>query len=473
MKQMYIGGEWVHSPEAIEVITPYSGEVVDTVPAATPDQLEAALVAAEKGAKVMAALAAFERGQILVRTAELVAENTEELAQLIATEVGKPVTEARGTVKRCVELLRLSAFEGTQLRGEYLPLDANMDTRGKLGFVMRVPCGIVLAISPFNYPFYLVLQKIGPALAAGNSVILKPATQTPLIALRLTELLLEAGLPELGIQTVTGSGSKLGPILCSDSRVRKISFTGSKEVGETLTRVAGIKRLSLELGSNCPMIVLPDADLEQAAQAASVAGYVNAGQVCISLQRIIIHSKVYADFMDALKPIVESIKIGPPLEEESKLSAMISPIEVERVESWIQEAVSDGAELVTGGDREGATVTPTILADVKPGMRVFQDEVFGPAVSTTSVETVDEAIELANHSNYGLAAGIFTKDVTNAMRFAKYVEAGNLHINWTPLWRADFMPYGGLKDSGIGKEGPRYAVESMTEAKTIVIHGLE
>jgi glyceraldehyde-3-phosphate dehydrogenase (NADP+) len=348
-----------------------------------------------------------------------------------------------------------------------------MDTRGKLGFVMRIPCGVVLAITPFNFPFYLVIQKIGPALAAGNAVILKPASQTPLVALRLTELLLEAGLPELGIQTVTGSGRTVGNILCADSRVRKISFTGSREVGETLTRVAGIKRLSLELGANCPMIVLPDADLELAAQAASMAGYINAGQVCISLQRIIVHREVYPDFIDALKPAVESIKIGPPLEEDSRMCAMISPGEVDRVEAWIGEAVRDGARLVSGGDRTDATLVPTILAEVRPEMRVFREELFGPAVTMTPAESAEEAIALANRSDYGLAAGLFTRDVNQAMRFAKDAEAGSLHINWTPLWRADFMPYGGLKGSGIGKEGPRYAIEEMTDAKTIIVHGLE
>ncbi len=335
MKKMYINGDWVDSPESIEVLAPYTGEVIESVPSASPEQVETALAAAEKGAKIMAGMTAFDRGQILRKTADLVDKHSEELARLIATEAGKPISESRGSVTRCAEILRLSAFEGAQLRGEYLPLDANMCTEGKMGFVMRVPCGVVLAITPYNYPFYLVIQKIGPVLAAGNAVILKPATQTPLIALRFTELLLEAGLPDLGIQTLTGSGSQLGPVLCADPRVRKVSFTGSKEVGESITKAVGIKKLSLELGSNCPMIVLPDGDLEMAAQAASVAGYVNAGQVCISLQRIIVHQDVYADFIDALKPAVESIKIGPPLEENSRMSAMISGPELDRVDAWV------------------------------------------------------------------------------------------------------------------------------------------
>lgn len=353
-----------------------------------------------------------------------------------------------------------------------MPLDAHVGTRGKLGMTLRVPCGVVVAISPFNYPLLLVLHKVGPALAAGNAVILKPASQTPLVALKLTQLLLEAGLPENGLQCITGAGSKIGPVLCADSRVRKVSFTGSTEVGEKLTQVAGVKKLSLELGSNAPLVVLPDADLNKVAEATAVGGYVNAGQVCISTQRVLVQRKVYADFLDALKPRVEAIKVGDPLAEDTRLSAMISEKDAERVGSWIKEAVSGGARVVTGGQRQGAVFAPTIVADVKPEMRISCDELFGPAVAVTPVENIDEAITLANDSRYGLGAGIFTRDINLALRFAREVQSGNVMINWTPLWRADLMPYGGFKGSGIGKEGPRYAVEEMTDLKTVVFHGL-
>jgi glyceraldehyde-3-phosphate dehydrogenase (NADP+) len=471
--KMYVSGQWADSPTMVPVKAPYSGEVIDSVPAATDQQIEQALAAAEKAAAAMARLTAYERNQILNRAADLIAANVEDLARTVSLEVGKPLGEARGEAGRIADLLRLAAFEGSQLRGESLPVDAQVGAKGKLGFTLRVPCGVVVAITPFNYPLLLVMHKIGPALAAGNAVILKPANQTPLSALKLTKLIVEAGLPENGLQCITGSGAKIGPALCADPRVRKISFTGSTDVGEQITRVAGVKKLSLELGSNCPVIVMPDADLGQVASALAAGGYVNAGQVCISAQRVLVHRKVYGDFLDALKPSVEAIKVGDPLAEDTKLSAMISEKEAIRVGTWIDEAVQGGARIVTGGQRNGAVYAPTIVADVKPSMRISCDELFGPAVAVTPVETIDEAIALANDSKYGLGAGVFTRDVNQAMRFAREVQTGMVMVNWTPLWRADLMPYGGFKGSGIGKEGPRYAVEEMTEIKTIVLHGLD
>jgi acyl-CoA reductase-like NAD-dependent aldehyde dehydrogenase len=314
---------------------------------------------------------------------------------------------------------------------------------------------------------------VGPALSAGNAVILKPATTTPLSALKLTEVFLEAGLPENGFQCITGSGSRLGPILCGDSRVRKISFTGSTDVGEKLAKVAGVKKLSLELGSNSALVVLPDADLEKVAEATAIGGYVNAGQVCISTQRVLVHREAYADFLDALKPRVEALKIGDPLADDTKISAMVTLKDAERVESWIREAVQNGARVLTGGQRYGAIVSPAVVADVKPQMRVSCEELFGPAVAVTPVDSIDEAIAVVNDSKYGLGAGIFTRDVNNAWRFAREVQSGMIQVNWTPLWRADLMPYGGFKASGIGREGPRYAIEEMTEVKTVIFHGLD
>jgi acyl-CoA reductase-like NAD-dependent aldehyde dehydrogenase len=318
-----------------------------------------------------------------------------------------------------------------------------------------------------------VAHKVAPALASGNAVVLKPAQQTPLTALLLTRLLLEAGLPEDGLQCITGSGGELGPSLCADDRVRKISFTGSTAVGREIARVAGVKRLSLELGASCPLIVLPDADLDQVAAATITGGYVNAGQVCISVQRVLVSEPVYADFLDALTPRVDAIPVGDPLAEETRLAALISEREAERVEGVIRDAVSEGARLVTGGERDGAVVRPAVVADVRPEMAIARDELFGPAVAVSRIGDIDDAIAVANDSDYGLAAGIFTSDVTKALRFARDVECGNVMINATPLWRADAMPYGGLKGSGVGKEGPRYAIEEMTELKTVVFHELD
>jgi glyceraldehyde-3-phosphate dehydrogenase (NADP+) len=470
---MYVGARWQRSSEWLDVIAPYSGEVIDRVPVATPGQVEEALATAERGAVVMRNLGGAARADILRRAADLLDADIERIARTISLEVGKPIGEATGEASRLGEMFRLASFEGTQIRGETLPLDAQAGAEGKLGFTLRIPTGIVVAITPFNYPGLLVVHKIAPALAAGNAVILKPASQAPLTALIITEKLVEAGLPESGLQTITGGGAAVGMALVRDPRVRKVSFTGSTTVGEDITRVAGVKRLSLELGANCPTIVMPDADLELAAEASAAGGYVNAGQVCISLQRVIVHEDIYGDYLDALRGPVEAFRMGDPLAADTKIGAMISEAEAVRVAQWVDEAVASGARVVIGGERDGAKLFPTVVADVTPSMKISQQEVFGPTLSVTKAADIDEAIALANDSSYGLGAGIFTKDVTNAMRFAREVDAGVVHVNWTPLWRADLMPYGGLKGSGIGKEGIRYAVEEMTELKTVIIHGLE
>ncbi len=470
---MYVAGEWRGSERDDPVTSPYSGEVVDTVPRATERDAELALAAAVEGAAAMRRLPAYERSAILTRAADLTAAAVEELARTISAEQGKPLTEARGEAARIPDLIRLSASEGARLHGETVPVDAAPGAADKLGLTLRQPCGVVVAITPFNYPALLVGHKLYPALAAGNAVILKPAASTPLTALRLTALLLEAGLPANAVQCITGPGGELGARLCADERVRKISFTGSTEVGRRITETAGVKKLSLELGANCAVVVQPDADLEQVAAATAAGGYVNAGQVCISVQRVLVAREVYPDFLDALTPKVEAITVGDPFEEGTQLSALISDGAAERVEATIREAVADGAMLVTGGERSGAVVAPTIVADVDPRLPLSREELFGPAVAVTPVAGIDEAIAVANDTAYGLAAGIFTSDVRSALRFAREVDCGSIQINWTPLWRADLMPYGGLKGSGIGKEGPRYAVEEMTELKTVVFHGIE
>jgi acyl-CoA reductase-like NAD-dependent aldehyde dehydrogenase len=469
---MYVAGEWRGSAHEDEIRNPWSGETVDTVPRASAGDVELAVAAAVEGALAMRALPAHERAAMLRRAADLLERDADRLARTISSEVGKPLAEATGEARRIPELFRLSAYEGARIHGETVPVDAHPGGEGKLGLTLRQPCGVVVAIAPFNYPALLVAHKVAPALAAGNAVILKPASRTPLTSLRLTEALLEAGLPANAIQCVTGSGADVGLALCADPRVRKISFTGSTAVGEQIAAVAGVKRLSLELGANCPVVVLPDADLEQVAAATAAGGYVNAGQVCISVQRVLVDRGVYGDFLDALRPRVEAIRVGDPFDDGTQLSALITEREAERVESTIREAVDGGASIVTGGERDGAVVAPTVVADVAPEMAISREELFGPAVAVTPVAGVEEAIALANASEYGLGAGVFTSDVRNALRFARDVDCGSIQINWTPLWRADLMPYGGLKGSGIGKEGPRYAVEEMTELKTVVFHDI-
>jgi glyceraldehyde-3-phosphate dehydrogenase (NADP+) len=471
--QMYVAGDWVGAAHEDEVRNPYSGAVVDTVPRATAEHVDRALAAAVLGAAEMRRLPAHQRAEILNRAADLLENACDDVARTISAEEGKPIAEALAEARRTPALVRLAASEGARMHGETLPLDSAVGGEDKLGFTLRQPCGVVVAITPFNYPLLLVAHKVAPALAAGNAVVLKPAGQTPLTALKLTELLLEAGLPSNALQCVTGSGAELGGALCGDERVRKISFTGSAAVGRRIAAVAGVKKLSLELGANCPLIVLPDADLEQVAAATATGGYVNAGQVCISVQRVLVDRGAYGDFLDALKPRVDSIRVGDPLAEETQLAALVSEPEAERVEATITRAVAAGATLVTGGGRDGGIVEPTVVADVSTETEIWREELFGPAVAVTPVDGIAEAIALANDTKYGLGAGIFTRDVASALRFARDVDAGNVHVNWTPLWRADLMPYGGLKGSGIGKEGPRYAVEEMTELKTVVFHGIE
>ncbi len=312
---------------------------------------------------------------------------------------------------------------------------------------------------------------IAPALAAGNAVILKPARKTPLTALKLTEILLDAGLDPEAISCVTGPGPELGEQLCSDPRVRKISFTGNSATGAAITKVAGVKRLSLELGASCPVVILPDADIELAARAVSIGGYVNAGQVCISVQRVLVDRVVAADFLDALTPLVRKIRTGDPLDPETTMGVLVSEAEARRVETALRDGAAAGARLLCGGERDGTMLSPAVVADVDPASPLSRDELFGPAVAVSVADGIDDAIRLANDSRFGLGAGVFTRDVTSAMRFARDVDAGMVHVNWTPLWRADLMPYGGLKNSGVGKEGPRWAVEEMTETKTIILHG--
>ncbi|MDE2180621.1 MAG: aldehyde dehydrogenase family protein, partial [candidate division NC10 bacterium] len=432
--------------------------------------VEKALESAVRGARAMAVLPGYDRYRILKSAAELIEARSEEFAETITLEEGKSLAESRFEVSRAVQTLTLSGEEAKRLHGETIPFDGAPGGSGKFGFTLRVPCGVVVAISPFNFPLNLVCHKVGPALAAGNAVIIKPATDTPLSALKLTEVLLEAGLPIEGIACLTGHGAEIGDALCSDRRVRKITFTGSRDVGERICRMAGIKKVTMELGSNSPVVIMPDADLEKVAAAVAATGYTNAGQVCISTQRVLTSGQVYGDFLDALTPKVEALITGNPLDARTKVGPMIRERDAIRVGEWVREAVASGARVVAGGERRGAIYAPTVVADVRSDMRIFCDELFGPAVAVTRFDTIDEAIALANHSVYGLAAGIFTENLEWAMRFTREVEAGNLMINWGPQWRADLMPYGGLKESGFGKEGPRYAVEEMTELKLVCFH---
>lgn len=470
MAQMYIGGRWADGTTNAPVNNPFDGSTIDTVPQATIEDIALAVQSAKRGFHQMKSISAFDRYTVLMRTVELVRERHEDFARTIQQEEGKTIGEARVEVDRCIQTLSWSAEEAKRLYGETIPLDASPGNATKFGFTIRVPVGIVVAISPFNFPLNLVVHKVGPALAAGNSVVIKPASDTPLSAIKLTRALLDAGIPDEAVQCVTGSGAVVGDALVSHPDVRKVTFTGSQEVGEHIMRTAGLKKVTMELGSNSPLIVMPDADLEKVAAATVASGYSNAGQVCISTQRVIVDGSVYGDYLDALKPQVEAIATGDPALDSTAMGPMVRETDAVRVGEWVGEAVAAGATLITGGERDGALMAPAIITDVTRDMRVVREELFGPAVAVSRAANIDEAIAQANDTRYGLSAAIFTESIENAMRFALEVDSGNLNINGGTGFRADMMPYGGLKDSGLGKEGPRYAIDEMTELKMVVFH---
>jgi glyceraldehyde-3-phosphate dehydrogenase (NADP+) len=468
--KMFLKGEWADGCKCAEVVNPYSGDSIDTVPVGTAADITPALDGLVEGAKVMRAMPVHQRVEILRKTGRLIQNHQQELGRLISTEEGKVLAEGLIEAGRTAETFDLSADEARNQHGETIPLDSTPGGVGKLGFTLRVPCGIVAAITPFNFPLNLVAHKVGPAIAGGNAVLLKPASDTPLSALKLVELLLEAGLPAQAIACVTGPGSELGAAICADQRVRKISFTGSAQVGESITRTAGLKRVTMELGSNSPVIVLDDADLDKVASTLAVTGYANAGQVCISSQRVIATNGCHDALIDALLAKVSKLNAGDPLAEGTDVGPLVRESDALRVEDWLGEAKEQGAQLLCGGSREGSLIQPALLTDVGADMKMSCEELFGPALGITRAADIDEAIAMANQTRFGLSAAVFTQDIDRAMQFAREVDSGNLHINFGTAWRAEIMPYGGLKDSGFGKEGPKYAVNEMTETKMVIIH---
>lgn len=468
--QLFLKGKWYDLNEKTEVLNPYDGSVIDTVPSASPKEITIAIDGLVNGAKTMRQMPSFRRVEILRKTANLIREHQKELGVLISTEEGKVLSESHIEVSRAAETIDLSADEARRMNGETVPLDSTPSGVGKLGLTLRVPCGIVAAITPFNFPLNLVAHKVGPAIAGGNAVLLKPASDTPLSSLKLVELLLEAGLPEDSIACVTGSGTMLGKAICSDSRIRKISFTGSAEVGEQICTLAGIKRITMELGSNSPVIVLDDADPQKVAESIAITGFANAGQVCISSQRILATPKIHSDLLEALTSRVGQLTAGNQLDDQFDIGPLVRESDANRVKEWLTQAQSEGAELLCGGERQGAVIQPAVLGNVRNEMRISSQELFGPAIGVTKTENINEAINLANNSQFGLSASIFTQDINKAIRFAHEVDSGNLHINFGTAWRAETMPYGGLKQSGMGKEGPKYAIDEMTETKMVIIH---
>jgi len=470
--KLLAAGEWTETGEWGEVKSPFDGSVVGRVAQANEALAERAIEAAHE---------AFEgtdfpqhrRAAVLERAAELVAERRDELAMTIAAEAGKPIKTATVEAERCVSTLEFSAVEARKLTGGTVPMDAAPAGAGKLGVMLRVPYGVVGAISPFNFPLNLVAHKLGPAIAAGNAIVLKPAGQTPISALKLAEILLEAGLPESWLSVVPGPGSKVGNKIVEHPLTRAITFTGSAPVGWDIRSKVPHKKVNLELGSNAPLIVNADGDWEAAADKAQIHAFSHAGQSCISIQRILVHEDVAEDFTQRLVANVEKLTVGDPLDESTDVGPLITPDDRDRVKEWVEEAVSGGAELLTGGSLvdEGRCLAPTLLKAPPKEAKVWCEEIFGPVATIDTFDDFDEALRLANDSKFGLQAGVFTRDIGRGLQAGRTLEFGGVLINEVPTFRADQQPYGGVKDSGNTREGPAYAVYELTEERFVTLQG--
>jgi acyl-CoA reductase-like NAD-dependent aldehyde dehydrogenase len=416
----------------------------------------------------MKSLSSYERYEILKRASELLNEYKERIAQTLTQEVGKTITEARKEAERAAQTFLWAAEESKRIFGETIPFDAAPGAEKKMGFFIRVPVGVIGAITPFNFPLNLVAHKLAPAFAAANAVVLKPAEQTPLSAIQLGEILLLAGLPPQALQIVTGYGEEAGDAIVTHPGVRMITFTGSMETGQIITSKAGLKKVALELGSNSACIVMNDGDLEKAAGRISLGGFALAGQICISVQRVFVQEDVFDRFLQSLTPKVKKLVVGDPGEESTDVGPMIDEEAAKRAKEWVDEVVeATGRSPLLGGDREGTLFQPTILTDVPKDCSVISKEVFAPVVAINRFKTLEEAIDMVNDSPYGLQAGIFTRDLKGAFEAARKIEVGGVMINEIPTFRVDNMPYGGVKGSGIGREGPRFAVDEMTEVRVI------
>lgn len=464
-----IGGEWIGGEETLPVQNKYTGDTIAYITKASREVVNEAVSNALQTFKTKK-LTVEERYNILMKAAEIFKERKEELAKIIVQEAGKVLKDALGEIDRGIQTIIASAEEAKRISGTGIPIQGQPGQENKMAFTIRVPVGVVGAITPFNFPFNLTAHKIAPAIAAGNTVVLKPAEVTPIIHMKMVEVLMEAGLPGGFINVVNGVGQETGQYLLEDERVALYSFTGSAPVGRHIKSVTGIRRVTLELGNNSPNIVHHDvADLKRAAQLCVTKGYGNSGQACISVQRVYVHDDIYDEFVKEAIEVSKSIKVGNPELLETDIGPMISEAAAIRAESWIQEAEQAGAKVVFGGKREGAILYPTVLTEVTKDMKVVCEEIFAPVISVIRYKDIDEAFEAANDSKLGLQAGLFTSNINLAMRAAQELEFGGVIINNVSTYRADIMPYGGVKNSGIGKEGPKYAVEDMTEEKIIVI----
>ncbi|MFC0559969.1 aldehyde dehydrogenase family protein [Halalkalibacter alkalisediminis] len=466
-ERMLIGGHWVHKNESIDVFDPGTGDLIATVPEATVEDVEFAIETAREGLQKSARLPVHERMRILQDAASYIESNQDVYVTTIVLESSKTIREARKEVKRCIETLRISAEEARRIEGETIPFSQMPGHENRVGYVYRFPVGIVAAITPFNDPLNLVAHKVGPAIAAGNAVIVKPATATPLSAIRLAEAFLHAGLPKEILSVVTGRGAQICDPLVEHEDVRFVSFTGGYETGKEITRKVGVKKTAMELGSNSPTIVLEDADLNEAVLSTVSGSFGVAGQNCIGVQRIFVHHGIYEAFLKQFITATKKLKVGLKTDESTDLGPLISEKEAKRVEGWIREAVKMGAKVKCGGKRTRAFLEPTVLTEVPKTATLAQYEVFGPVVIIESISSLIEGIERSNQTGYGLQAGIFTSKLEEAFEAIHQLQYGGVMINDSSDVRIDSMPFGGIKGSGIGREGVRYAIEAMTEQKVV------
>ena len=467
--KLLIDGQWVNAGSLMEVKNKYDGKVIAALPTARKEDVDAAIDAAERAEDVMADMPTYKRAEILLKTAALLRERADDMAKTIAAEAGKALKFARAEVDRAQSTFTIAAEEAKRLHGETVPLDAVPAGEGYFGFWTRRPVGVIAAISPFNFPLNLVAHKVAPALAAGNTLVLKPASTTPLTAVKLCQILQDAGLPAGAINLVVGSGGTVGEWLITDPRVDKITFTGSPEIGRHILSVAGIKKVTLELGNTSPVVVAPDADLDFVAKRCAVGAFYNSGQVCISVQRIYSQKQVYEPFSEKFVRATEAMVVGDPLDERVDVGPMIDSYEVDRIEGWVKEAQTSGAKVLTGGKRDGTVYYPTVLADVDDEMKVISEEVFAPVASIISSDDFESALRQANDTKFGLQVGVFTKDIDRVFQAVRRLNFGGVIINDTPSFRADHMPYGGNRQSGLGREGVKFAMEDMTNIQMVAI----
>ncbi|UFJ39911.1 aldehyde dehydrogenase family protein [Brevibacillus humidisoli] len=468
-QKLFIDGEWIETDETHTIYNKYSGDVVAHVCKAGVKEVDQAVSSAEYAFKQVPFPLEY-RYTVLAKLSQLLKENEDDFAETIAREGGKPISDARVEVRRSANTFLMAAEEAKKIKGELIPSQAAPGLESRFIYTVKKPVGVVAAITPFNFPLNLVTHKVAPALAAGNPIIIKPASDTALVALKLCRLLEQAGVPKGYVHCVVGGGSTVGEQLLKDPRIAYYTFTGSPEVGKHIKETVGLRKVTLELGSNSATIVHEDADVEKAAAKLAKMAFAHAGQICISVQRIYVHQAVEAQFMDAFLAHVAQLKVGDPLDPETTVGPMISEKEAKRIESWVQESAAAGAQIVTGGKREGSLFYPTVIVNAGKGMKVVDEEVFAPVVTVASYQTIEEAIQLVNDSKYGLQAGIYTKSLNLSYKIPYQLEVGGVIVNDTCCFRADQMPYGGVKESGIGREGPAYAIEEMLETVTVVVN---